>query len=71
MLVRGLLILFANRFDMFDGAMAQILNAATNFGAFLDSTLDGYSESIIQFGLRWYTSQHTGHQNQFRPMPAE
>jgi len=34
MLVGGLLILFASSFDMFDRAMAQILNAAINFGAF-------------------------------------
>ena len=32
---------------MFDGAMARVQNAATSFGAFLDSVLDRYSESII------------------------
>jgi phosphatidylglycerophosphate synthase len=38
----GLLILFAGIFDMFDGAMARVQNAATSFGAFLDSVLDRY-----------------------------
>jgi len=31
----GVLILFAGIFDMFDGAMARVRNAATTFGAFL------------------------------------
>lgn len=50
----GLLMLFAGIFDMFDGAIARIRNAATTFGAFIDSTLDRYSESIILFGLLFY-----------------
>src|SRR5437588_2174509 len=53
--VGGLLVLFAGIFDMFDGALARAQNAATTFGAFFDSTLDRYSESIILFGLLWYT----------------
>jgi CDP-diacylglycerol--glycerol-3-phosphate 3-phosphatidyltransferase len=54
----GWLVLFAGIFDMFDGAMARVRNAATTFGAFLDSTLDRSSESIILFGLLWYVMQH-------------
>ncbi|HEY0755392.1 MAG TPA: CDP-alcohol phosphatidyltransferase family protein [Ktedonobacteraceae bacterium] len=50
----GALVLFAGIFDMFDGAMARVRNAATTFGAFLDSTLDRYSESIILGGLLFY-----------------
>ena len=53
----GALVLFAGIFDMFDGAMARIRNAATTFGAFLDSTLDRYSESIILGGLLYYALQ--------------
>jgi CDP-diacylglycerol---glycerol-3-phosphate 3-phosphatidyltransferase len=71
MFVGGLLILFAGIFDMFDGAMARVQNAATSFGAFLDSTLDRYSESIILFGLLWYALQHPGQHDQFWPVPAE
>jgi CDP-diacylglycerol---glycerol-3-phosphate 3-phosphatidyltransferase len=67
----GLLVLFASIFDMFDGAMARVRNAATTFGAFLDSTLDRYSESIILFGLLWYALQHPGLQDSLWPAPRE
>jgi CDP-diacylglycerol---glycerol-3-phosphate 3-phosphatidyltransferase len=53
-LAGGLLVLFAGIFDMFDGAMARARNASTTFGAFFDSTLDRYSESIILFGLLFF-----------------
>jgi len=56
----GALVLFAGVFDMFDGAMARVRNAATTFGAFLDSTLDRYSESIILGGLLFYALQRPG-----------
>ncbi|MGH2479973.1 MAG: CDP-alcohol phosphatidyltransferase family protein, partial [Ktedonobacteraceae bacterium] len=56
----GALVLFAGIFDMFDGAMARVCNAATTFGAFLDSTLDRYSESIILGGLLYYALQSPG-----------
>ena len=63
-LVGGLLVLFAGIFDMFDGALARARNASSIFGAFLDSTLDRYSESIILFGLFWYALQgQTLHEN--------
>ena len=55
--IGGLLVLLAGVFDMFDGAMARVQNTATPFGAFFDSTLDRYSESIILFGLLWNTLQ--------------
>ena len=67
MVVGGLLVVFAGIFDMLDGAMARVRNAATTFGAFLDSTLDRYSESIILFGLLWYTLQHPGLQDLLWP----
>jgi CDP-diacylglycerol--glycerol-3-phosphate 3-phosphatidyltransferase len=64
LLVGGLLVLFAGIFDMFDGALARARNASSTFGAFLDSTLDRYSESIILFGLFWYVLQaQTLHEN--------
>jgi len=66
-LAGGLLVLFAGIFDMFDGAMARARNAATTFGAFLDSTLDRYSESIILFGLLYFALQQPGLQNVFWP----
>ncbi len=60
LLAGGLLVLFAGIFDMFDGAVARVRGAATTFGAFFDSTLDRYSESIILFGLLWYVLQRPG-----------
>src|SRR5207237_7761515 len=50
----GLLVLFAGIFDMFDGAMARVSNTATTFGAFFDSTLDRYAESIFFLVLLFY-----------------
>ncbi len=70
-LVGGLLVLFAGIFDMFDGALARARNASSTFGAFLDSTLDRYSESIILFGLFWYTMQAGTLQEQLWPFHHE
>jgi len=69
--IGGWLVLFAGIFDMFDGAMARVRNAATTFGAFLDSTLDRYSEGIILFGLLYYVLQHPGLKDRLWPMPHE
>src|SRR5437870_12822703 len=69
--VGGLLVLFAGIFDMFDGALARAQNAATTFGAFFDSTLDRYSESIILFGLLFYALQVPGLHDSFWPFRNE
>lgn len=69
--VGGALVLFAGIFDMFDGAMARVRNAATTFGAFLDSTLDRYSESIILGGLLFYALQRPGLHDVLWPFPYE
>jgi CDP-diacylglycerol---glycerol-3-phosphate 3-phosphatidyltransferase len=69
--VGGLLVLFAGIFDMFDGAMARVRNTATTFGAFFDSTLDRYSESIILFGLLWYALQRPDLHDAFWPAQHE
>lgn len=47
----GCLILLASSFDILDGALARAKNEASRFGAFLDSTLDRYSEAFVFFGL--------------------
>ncbi len=70
-LAGGLLVLFAGIFDMFDGAMARARNASTTFGAFFDSTLDRYSESIILFGLLFYALQRPEMQDRFWPFHYE
>src|SRR5437868_5760172 len=71
LLAGGLLVLFAGIFDMFDGAMARVRNAASTFGAFLDSTLDRYSESIILFGLLFFALQKPVIQDRFWPFQYE
>jgi CDP-diacylglycerol--glycerol-3-phosphate 3-phosphatidyltransferase len=48
----GLLVLLAGAFDMLDGALARVKNQKTPFGAFLDSTLDRYSEAAVFLGLQ-------------------
>lgn len=52
--VGGIMILFAGAFDMLDGAVAKVTNKTTKFGAFLDSTLDRYSEVVVFLGLLMY-----------------
>jgi CDP-diacylglycerol---glycerol-3-phosphate 3-phosphatidyltransferase len=69
--IGGWLVLFAGIFDMFDGAMARVRHAATTFGAFFDSTLDRYSESIILLGLLLYVLQRPGLHNSLWPAPHE
>ena len=67
----GLLVLFAGIFDMFDGAMARVCNTATTFGAFFDSTLDRYSESIILLGMLVYALQRPDLHDLFWPFARE
>ncbi len=50
----GVLLLFSGGFDMFDGAVARLSNRRSDFGAFLDSTLDRWGEGVIFTGLIWY-----------------
>jgi len=71
LLAGGLLVLSAGIFDMFDGAMARVNNTATTFGAFFDSTLDRYSESIILFGLLVYALQRPGLHDAWWPFANE
>jgi CDP-diacylglycerol--glycerol-3-phosphate 3-phosphatidyltransferase len=50
----GACVLFAGIFDMFDGAVARVQRKTTLFGAFLDSTLDRYSEGLLFLGVVLY-----------------
>jgi CDP-diacylglycerol--glycerol-3-phosphate 3-phosphatidyltransferase len=47
----GWLFLCASALDMVDGAIARSQNSARPFGAFLDSTIDRYSEIVLLGGL--------------------
>ncbi|GAC1473429.1 MAG: CDP-alcohol phosphatidyltransferase family protein [Chloroflexota bacterium] len=50
----GVLLLFAGIFDMADGALARVKDAASEFGDFLDATLDRLAEASIGLGLLWH-----------------
>lgn len=50
----GIVLWIAATFDMLDGSLARYANQVSKFGAFLDSTLDRYSESITLIGLAAY-----------------
>jgi CDP-diacylglycerol--glycerol-3-phosphate 3-phosphatidyltransferase len=50
-LVGGLLVLIMGPVDALDGAMARLRREASDFGAFVDSVTDRYSELFIYGGL--------------------
>lgn len=50
----GVVLIFAGTADILDGALARSTNAGYPYGAFLDSTLDRYSEGIVYLGLCAY-----------------
>jgi CDP-diacylglycerol--glycerol-3-phosphate 3-phosphatidyltransferase len=47
----GAIALVAAVFDMLDGRVARIRGRGTKFGAFLDSTMDRYSDMLLFMGL--------------------
>ena len=47
----GLVIILAGLFDMLDGEVARVSKSETQFGAFYDSVIDRYSDTIILQGL--------------------
>ena len=53
-LVGGLILLAMGPIDALDGAMARLRGEASDFGAFVDSVTDRYSELIIMGGLLAY-----------------
>src|SRR5687768_17629197 len=50
-LTAGLVVAFGAVFDLFDGALARATNKTSNFGAFLDSTMDRAGEGVIYIGI--------------------
>jgi CDP-diacylglycerol--glycerol-3-phosphate 3-phosphatidyltransferase len=49
--VGGVVALVASVFDMLDGRVARLRGRGTKFGAFLDSTMDRYSDMVLYMGL--------------------
>lgn len=59
----GLLILLGGICDLGDGILARTNGRVSNFGAFLDSLLDRYSDSFLFLSVAWYLGgrgDHTG-----------
>src|SRR2546421_3740713 len=54
LLPAGLVLAFAGTFDILDGALARSTRSSYPYGAFLDSTLDRYSEGAMYIGLAAY-----------------
>lgn len=55
LIVAGLLGMVAGFFDLLDGPAAKAAGAASPRGAYFDSVADRVSESIMYFGLAYYT----------------
>jgi CDP-diacylglycerol--glycerol-3-phosphate 3-phosphatidyltransferase len=49
--VGGLVALAAAMFDMLDGRVARLRGRETRWGAYLDSTMDRYSDMLLYLGL--------------------
>jgi CDP-diacylglycerol---glycerol-3-phosphate 3-phosphatidyltransferase len=61
----GIVLAFAGFFDIFDGALARAAGKVYRYGAFLDSTVDRYSEGVVYLGiLIYFLDHHDG----FRPI---
>lgn len=56
----GVMLAFAGTFDILDGALARSTRSAYPYGAFLDSTLDRYSEGAMYLGLVAYFASGGG-----------
>ena len=57
----GLLLIFAALFDTLDGALARHAGKTSVFGAFFDSVMDRFSESVTLIALvYYYSSQPNG-----------
>src|SRR4029077_8602575 len=52
----GVVLAIGGTFDILDGALARSTRRSYSYGAFLDSTLDRYSEGAMYIGLAAYFS---------------
>jgi CDP-diacylglycerol---glycerol-3-phosphate 3-phosphatidyltransferase len=55
----GLVMIFANIFDILDGRVARLTGRVTKFGAFLDSSLDRLSDMVVFLGIIIFYSRDT------------
>lgn len=52
--IGGVLVPLVSLFDALDGTLARLTGKRSRFGAFLDSTMDRFSEAILYLGLLFY-----------------
>ncbi|MEP6924416.1 MAG: CDP-alcohol phosphatidyltransferase family protein, partial [Pyrinomonadaceae bacterium] len=55
----GIVLIFANLFDMLDGSVARRTGNVTKFGAFFDSTLDRLSDMVSFLGIMFFYATNT------------
>jgi CDP-diacylglycerol--glycerol-3-phosphate 3-phosphatidyltransferase len=55
----GIVLIAANLFDMLDGNVARVTGNVTEFGAFLDSSLDRLSDMVIFTGIIFFYASNT------------
>jgi CDP-diacylglycerol---glycerol-3-phosphate 3-phosphatidyltransferase len=58
MTLGGIIILIMGPVDALDGTMARLRGESSDFGAFVDSVTDRYSELVIMGGLLYYFLDH-------------
>jgi CDP-diacylglycerol--glycerol-3-phosphate 3-phosphatidyltransferase len=63
--IGGVLLAVAGLFDALDGTLARLAGRRSRFGAFLDSTVDRFSEAVIFLGLLVHYTQHGGQRESF------
>lgn len=57
LMLGGILIMLMGPIDAVDGAVARVRGEPKDFGAFVDSVSDRYSELFIFAGMLWYFQQ--------------
>lgn len=55
----GIVLIFANFFDMLDGNVARLTGRVTRFGGFLDSSLDRLSDMVSFLGIIVFYASNT------------
>lgn len=53
----AVLLAVAGLFDFFDGAVARLAGSDSDYGAFLDSVVDRYSDLAVLFGILMFYEQ--------------
>lgn len=59
-LLGGVILVAGSLFDMLDGAVARATGSGSKAGAFLDSTLDRFSDAAVFVGLIWFYGRGDG-----------